>query len=83
MRTPNRLSPPPGSLVAQLTDAGTPVRSGPLTKREATVILSHVYTRLLYAACENPQDALAKLAAEQTLLRLRAEIHKDVFGIEV
>ncbi|HMD10075.1 MAG TPA: hypothetical protein VKH63_21255 [Candidatus Acidoferrum sp.] len=83
MWTPDRLLPLPRSLIAQLTDTGTPARSAPLTKRDATVILSHIYTRLLYAAYEDPQDALAKLSAEQTLLRLRAEIHKDVFGIEV
>jgi hypothetical protein len=71
---------PPRSLVAQLTDAATPLRSLPLTKREATVILSHVYTRLLFAPCVDPGDLLARLDAERDLLRLRSQIHNEVFG---
>ena len=77
MQTP---SPPPASLVAQLTDAATPIRFSPLTKTDATVILSHVYTRLLFAPCVDPGDLLARLDAERDLLRLRSQIHNEVFG---
>jgi hypothetical protein len=79
----NMPSPYPHSLIAALTNAETPARTLPLTAREAIVLLSHVYTRMLYTASIDPGDALARLAAEADLLRLRKEIHLQVFGIEI
>jgi len=71
------------SLLGRLTNAGTPPCSIPLSPKDGIVILSRIYATMIYSACGDAHDAVAKLQAEADLLRLRREIHKQVFGVEL
>jgi hypothetical protein len=70
------------SLIAKLTNTAS-TRPWPLTDRDAILILTRVYTRLLYTTSEDPMDFVSRLDAERDLLRLRSELHVKVFGTRV
>jgi hypothetical protein len=72
-----------GSLLARLTDESLP-RVFPLTKRDAVIILSRVYTRILYShPAQDEYDAMSLWTTEQTLLQLRGDLHLQVFGLRI
>jgi hypothetical protein len=73
-----------GSLVGPLTDESTPKRAVPLDGFDALRILTRLHRFLLYGyQVTTPRDLVARLDAERTALRLRGDLHREIFGFRV
>lgn len=82
MQAPRSLSK--GSLVGPLTDESTSPRDVPLDGFDALRILTRLHRFLLYAyQVQNPNDLVARLDAERDVLRLRGNLHQQIFGFRV
>lgn len=72
------------TLVGKLTDEETPPRATPLDEFDALRILTRLHRFLLYGyQVKTPNDFLSRLDAERDVLRLRGNIHNDLFGFRV
>jgi len=72
------------SLIGSLTDESTPKRGVPLDGYDALRILTRLHRFLLYAyQVETPNDLVARLDAERDVLRLRGNLHQQIFGFRV
>jgi hypothetical protein len=72
------------SLIGSLTDESTPARTVPLDDFDALRILTRLHRFLLYAyQVETPNDLVARLDAERDVLRLRGNLHQQIFGFRV
>jgi hypothetical protein len=82
MQAPGSLSK--GSLVGPLTDESAPTRAVPLDGFDALRILTRLHRFLLYGyTVHGPHDLVARLDAERDVLRLRGDLHREIFGFRV
>ena len=73
-----------GSIVGPLTDETTPARVRPLDAYDGVRVLTQIQRFLLYAfVVQTPQDLVARLDAERDVLRLRGNLHQQIFGFRV
>ncbi|MGC2815393.1 MAG: hypothetical protein WA207_08300 [Candidatus Acidiferrum sp.] len=84
--TPERSggSLPQETLIGLLTDETAPARTMPLAIYDAVRILTRINRWLLYGyVIRDEFDLLARLDAERSVLRLRSEMNREIFGFDV